>query len=119
VHVLNTADKSRITVMDPATMATLLSCAYAGGELSRSGIASAREIPDALPLALLQIATWPADAVQAGLTGDLRLRQEPGRRILADDRRTVAIVEGTAPGKRTIRLPAYDTVITVTPAPQP
>ena len=98
-------------------MATLLACSYENGELKRSGID--REIPDALPLALLQIATWPADAVQAGLTGSLRIVAEPHRRVLADQRTPVVIIEVMPSGRRTIRLPDYGATITVQTAPQP
>jgi Protein of unknown function (DUF3261) len=117
VHILNTGAKIRLTILDPATMATLLACSYENGELKRSGID--REIPDALPLALLQIATWPTDAVQAGLTGSLRIVAEPHRRVLEDQRTPVVIIEGMPPGRRTIRLPDYGAVITVQTAPQP
>jgi len=119
VHVLNTEDKTRLTILDPVSMATLLSCSYSAGKLERAGIIPAREIPDELPLALLQISSWPEEAVRSGLTGDLDLQCTRGRRLLSDAGSAIAIIEERSAGYRTILLPRLEVTISVRKATQP
>lgn len=113
VHILNTAEKTRVTILDPTTMATLVSSTHEAGRLKRTGLIPSREIPDELPIALLQISTWPMDKVRAGLTGHLALEAKPRRRVLLDEGMPIAIIEEEAAGKRTIRLPRHEVLITV------
>lgn len=119
IHVLNTEDKTRLTILDPASMATLLSCTYSDGKLERAGIIPAREIPDELPLALLQISAWPEEAVRSGLTGELRLQRTLGRRILSDAGSAIAVIEEHSEDNRTILLPRFEVTISVRKATQP
>jgi len=115
-HVLNTHEKTRLTILDSVSLATLLSCTYEAGTLTRTGLIPPKDIPDDLPLALLQIAAWPADSVKIGLTGRLGLRTTDRNRVLTEGDEPLALIEEIPPGTRRIRLPRYETTISIRPA---
>ena len=105
--------------MDAASLATLLSCSYEAGMLTRTGLISAGEIPDELPLALLQISSWPTDSVTSGLTGRLELRLADQKRILSENGEPLAVIEENPSGTRRIQLPRYRTTISIRTTNQP
>jgi hypothetical protein len=92
-HVLNTASKTTLTIIDPATMATLISCTQEGERFSRTGILRSHSIPPELPLALLQLVAWPEAAAKNGLSPEFRLTATPGIRTLTNGREVVLIAE--------------------------
>lgn len=118
-HVLNTASKTTLTVIDPATMATLISCTQEGAHFSRTGILPRNTIPPELPLALLQLVAWPEAAARDGLSPELRLSASPGVRTLTNGREVVLIAEDLREAGRRITLPGYATKIHLRPMPGP
>jgi len=118
-HVLNTASKTTLTVIDPATMATLVSCTQEGAHFSRTGILPRNTIPPELPLALLQLVAWPEAAARDGLSPELRLSASPGVRTLTNGREVVLIAEDLREAGRRITLPGYATKIHLRPMPGP
>jgi hypothetical protein len=110
-HVHNTASKTTLTIMDPVTMATLISCTQEGDRFSRTGILPSHSIPPELPLALLQLIAWPEAAVRNGLSAEFRLTATPQVRTLINGREVVLIVEDLHEAGRSITLPDYSTKI--------
>lgn len=118
-HVLNTTSKTTLTIIDPATMATLISCTQEGERFSRTGILRAHSIPPELPLALLQLVSWPEAAARNGLSPEFRLTATPGVRTLTNEREIVLISEDLREAGRLITLPGYATKIHLRPMSGP
>ncbi len=118
-HVHNTASKTTLTIIDPATMATLISCTQEGERFSLTGILRAHSIPPELPLALLQLVAWPEAAAKNGLSPEFRLTATPGVRTLTNGREVVLIAEDLREAGRLITLPGYATKIHLRPMSGP
>jgi hypothetical protein len=119
-HLLNTTTRTRLTVMDPTSLATLATCTYEHGTATLAGpLATAQSIPPELPLAILQLTTWPYNSAQRGLSGDLSLTTKGDCRVLKDSHSTLVEVETLPNRTRLIRLPRYETTIKVSPTSQP
>ena len=118
-HVHNTASKTTLTIIDPATMATLISCTQEGERFSLTGILRAHSIPPELPLALLQLVAWPEAAARNGLSPEFRLTATPGVRTLTNGREVVLIAEDLREAGRLITLPGYATKIHLRPMSGP
>lgn len=118
-HVLNTPTKTRLTLMDPTTLATVAACTMENGRTTLIGPAAASDLAPELPLAVLQLAIWPQGSVQRGLSGGLRSSTHAGKRVIDDGDTTLAEFETQADRSRTIHLPRYSTTIRIRPASQP
>jgi hypothetical protein len=118
-HVLNTANKTTLTIIDPATMATLISCTQEGERFTRTGMLRSHSIPPELPLALLQLVAWPEAAVRKGISPEFRLTATPGVRTLTNGRDVVLIAEDLREAGRRITLPGYATKIHLRPMSGP
>jgi len=118
-HALNTPTKTRLTLMDPTTLATVAACTMENGRASLSGPAAMSDLAPELPLAVLQLAIWPQGSVQHGLSGGLRSTTLAGKRVIEDGETTLAEIETQADRSRIIRLPRYGTTIWIRPTPQP
>lgn len=119
-HVLNTPARTRLTVMDPTTLATLAACTYENGAASLTGpLAASRDIAPELPLALLQLTTWPQTSAQRGLSGELHLTTDGPRRLLLDGASTLAEISTLPNRERLIHVPRFDLKIKVSPTSQP
>lgn len=118
-HVRNTRSKTTLTIMDPATMATLISCTQEAGCFSRSGILRPDAISPELPLALLQLVVWPETSARKGLSPDLSLSAMAGVRTLTNGGDAVLIAEDLREGGRRITLPGYATTIRLRTIPSP
>ncbi len=119
-HVLNTPVLTRLTIMDPTSLATLATCTYEHGTATLRGpLATAQPIAPELPIAILQLTTWPYNSAQRGLSGDLSLTTKGDCRVLKDSHSTLVEVETLPNSTRLIRLPRYETTIKVSPTSQP
>ena len=111
VHALNTHQITRITLIDPSSLATLLSCAVEHGEFTRTGMIPERFVPTELPLCLLQIAEWPKSSVAAGLRGGLEVAEDGvARSILSGDKR-VAVISYEGGEVRSVHVPVASVTI--------
>jgi hypothetical protein len=111
VHALNTEHKTRIALIDPASLATLLSCAAEDGVFTRSGIIPERIVPTELPLCLLQIAEWPKTSVEAGLRGGLVITEKDGVRSILSGDQQVAVISYEDGEVRAVHVPVADVTI--------
>jgi hypothetical protein len=118
-HVLNTSTKTNLTVLDPSTLATLAVCTYEGGRASLTGPAASSDIPSELPMAILQLTSWPSPSIQRGLSGGLRITTLGDQRVITNGVTALAEIEVQANRSYFIRLPGHATTIKVTPAQQP
>ncbi len=118
-HVLNTTSKTTLTIIDPATMATLISCTQEGDRFSRTGIIRSNSMPPELPLALLQLIAWPETAARNGLSPSLRLTASTGVRTIKNEGEVVLVAEDLTDRGRLITLPGYATKIVIRPIPSP
>lgn len=115
IHVLNTDQKTRLTLIDCASLATLLTCSYEQGQLTRTGLITAQRIPTELPLSLLQIVHWPKESVKAGLRGGLDLVVNNDERRLVRSEDTVAVVSYLRQEVQSIVFPSLDMTISLSP----
>lgn len=118
-HVLNTPEKTTLTIIDPTTMATLISCTQEDGRFKHAGLLRSGEIPPELPLAFLQLVAWPESAARNGLSPDLRLTTTAGVRTLSNGREVILIAEDLREAGRRITLPGYATKIHLRPISGP
>lgn len=119
-HLLNTPALTRLTIMDPTSLATLATCTYEHGTATLRGpLTTAQPIAPELPMAILQLTRWPHNSAQRGLSGDLSLTTQGNRRFIKDSHSTLAEVTSLPNRALLIRLPRYETSIKVSPTPQP
>jgi len=117
-HVLNRPGATRLTLLEPTSLVTMLQCDFDGKRATRSGPLLAERIPAELPLAILQLSLWPEGSARKGLTGDLQITEKGGHRIIWDGDEVFAEIAGQPSGPMVIRLPGYATVIHIREAEQ-
>jgi hypothetical protein len=119
VHLLNRPDMTRLTILEPSTMVTLLRSSFDGHEVASDGPMTRSKIPAELPLALLQLSSWPGEAVDKGLTGALQMTVTGRKRTLRAGGNVVLEAEGLDDGLRVIRLPNQGVRIEIRTVQQP
>lgn len=118
-HLLNRPDTTRLTILEPSTMMTLLRSSFDGHEVASDGPIIGSKVPAELPLALLQLSSWPREAVDKGLSGGLQMTVKGRRRRLREGENVVLDAEGLDDGSQVIRLPNQGIRIEIRPAQQP
>ncbi len=118
VHVLNRPGMTRLTLLEPASLATLLRCDFDGTAATRSGPLFAENIPAELPLAVLQLSRWPRTSVSRGLSGDLSITDDGVRRTIWSGSEVFAHIEECPDRQTAIQLPGQGTTIRIRKADQ-
>jgi hypothetical protein len=109
---------TRLTLLEPASLATLLRCDFDGTAATCSGPLFTENIPAELPLAVLQLSRWPRTSVRRGLSGDLSITDDGVRRTIWSGSKVFAQIDEYPDRQTAIRLPGQGTIIRIRKADQ-